>query len=249
MHIHKDLKMAEVIHMNHHLLPVLNRFDIYLGFGERTVEAVCIDHKVNVDFFLEIVNTFHDSSYFPLRHLQSFKASMLIDYLHKTHAYYLDVKIPEIGRYISEIAQTSDFEEIHRKLLKDFFNQYQHELTNHINKEEQGVYPYVLRLEKALESEDANAETIKELQQYSIIEYEKDHDDVEAKLFDLKNILIKYLPPVHNNKLLNLIVHEIFELERDLNNHGHIEDLILVPIVENMEKELLSRHPKRHSNV
>ena len=241
--------MAEVIHMNHHLLPVLNRFNIYLGFGERTVEAVCIDHHVNVDFFLEIVNTFHDSSYFPLRHLQSFKASMLIDYLQKTHAYYLDIKIPEIGRYIRDIAQTSDFEETHRKLLKDFFEQYQHELTNHINKEEQGVYPYVLRLEKLIESADASLETLKELQQYSIMEYEEDHDDVESKLFDLKNILIKYLPPVRNNKLLNLVLHEIFELERDLNNHGHIEDLILVPIVENMEKELRLRYAKLSSNV
>jgi hypothetical protein len=54
---------------------------------------------------------------------------------------------------------------------------------------------------------------------------------------------------VHNNKLLNLIVHEIFELERDLNNHGHIEDLILVPIVEKMEKDLRSLYAKLSSNV
>ncbi|MGE4540066.1 MAG: hypothetical protein AB7D35_02285 [Bacteroidales bacterium] len=249
MRIHKDLKMAEVIHMNHHLLPVLNRFDIFLGFGERTVEAVCKDHKINLDFFLEIVNTFHDPSYFPLRHLQTFKASMLIDYLQKTHSYYLDVKIPEIGQYITEIVQTSGFEESHRKLVKNFFDQYQHELTNHITKEEQGVYPYVLRLEKALESTPSSFEIIEDLKKYSITEYEEDHDDVESKLFDLKNILIKYLPPVSNYKLLNLILHEIFELESDLNNHGHIEDLILVPIVENMEKELHSRYADHGTRI
>ncbi|MDD4372483.1 MAG: hemerythrin domain-containing protein [Bacteroidales bacterium] len=249
MRINKDLKMAEVIHMNHHLLPVLNRFDIYLGFGERTVEVVCKDHKINLNFFLEIVNTFHDPTYFPLRHLQSFKASMLIEYLRKTHSYYLDVKIPEIGQYISEIVQCSGFEENHRNLVKNFFDQYRRELTNHINKEEQGVYPYVLRLEKVLDSPRSSQETFDDLHKYSINEYEEDHDDVESKLFDLKNILIKYLPPVSNYKLLNLILHEIFELESDLNNHGHIEDLILVPIVENMEKEFHSRFANHGSNV
>jgi len=38
--------------------------------------------------------------------------------------------------------------------------------------------------------------------------------------------------------MFNIILHELFELEKDLNNHGHIEDLILVPMVERMEKEI-----------
>lgn len=241
MRINKDMKMAEVIHLNHHLLPILNRFDIHLGFGERSVETVCKEHELNIDFFLEIVNTFHDASYFPVRHLQSFKASMLIEYLQKTHAYYLDLKIPEIGQYIRQITQEENLQSPHKKLLLDFFNSYQHELTTHINKEEQRVYPYVITLENVLDNPASTIDDLMEISKYSIHEYEEDHDDVEAKLFDLKNIIIKYLPPSKNNRLLNVILHDIFELERDLNNHGHIEDLILVPIVDNMEKALRER--------
>jgi regulator of cell morphogenesis and NO signaling len=76
------------------------------------------------------------------------------------------------------------------------------------------------------------------LKAYSIHEYEEDHENVEDKLFDLKNIIIKYIHSPQDSRLLNLILHEIFELEKDLNNHQHIEDLILVPIVEKMEIEL-----------
>ncbi|MDA3944541.1 MAG: hemerythrin domain-containing protein [Bacteroidetes bacterium] len=249
MRINKDMKMAEVIHLNHHLLPVLNRFDIHLGFGEKSVETVCVDNKVNVDFFLEIVNTFHDASYFPVRHLQSFKASMLIEYLQKTHAYYLEFKIPEIGKYIHQITHDENMKSTHKKLLNDFFDNYQQELTTHINKEEQRVYPYVIKLENTLNNVNASLEQLKALKKYSIHEYEEDHDDVEAKLFDLKNIIIKYLPPSQNNQLLHVILHDIFELERDLNNHGHIEDLILVPIVENMEQLLSERLNKLSYNA
>lgn len=238
MLINKDMKMADVIHLNHHLLHVLNRFGIQLGFGDKKVEEVCLNYNVNLDFFLEIVNTYHDPTYFPLKNLQKFSASLLVDYLQKTHQYYLEVKIPEIEGYIQNLIDDLVLEASHLRLLTDFFRNYKNELTTHINSEEQRVYPYALALERKLSGIDNAADDEFLTKDYTIHVYEEDHDDVESKLFDLKNIIIKYLPsPVESSKF-NVILHELFELEKDLNNHGHIEDLILIPIVEKMEKEL-----------
>jgi regulator of cell morphogenesis and NO signaling len=238
MRIHKDLKMADVIHLNHHLLHVINRFGIQLGFGDNTVEGVCNNHNVNLDFFLEIVNTYHDPTYFPLGDLQKFPASLLIMYLQKTHQFYLDVKIPEIETAIQSLIDAMDIEETHLHLIKDFFNIYKQELTDHISKEEQRVYPYAMALEHFLEGRSHPAEESLLKDNYSIHDYEEDHDDVESKLFDLKNIIIKYLPSPFESVHFNSILHELFELEKDLNNHAHIEDLILIPIVERMESEV-----------
>ncbi len=244
MRIQKDLKMADVIHMNHHLLHVINRFGIQLGFGDNTVEEVCRNYNVNLDFFLEIVNTYHDPTYFPLGDLQKFPASMLIRYLQKTHQFYLEVKIPEIEVAIQNLIDNVAFEADHLHLLKDFFNNYKNELTDHINKEEQRVYPYALALEHQLANEGHLLEEGLVKANYSIHDYEEDHDDVESKLFDLKNIIIKYLPSPLESVRFNSILHELFELEKDLNNHGHIEDLILIPIVERMESEVAHRIAK-----
>lgn len=241
MLIHKDMKMAEVIHLNHHLLHLINRFGIQLGFGEKTVEDVCADYDVPLLFFLEIVNTFHDPSYFPVSNMLQFKAGMLVDYLQKTHQYYLEFKIPELENYIKRLLSDDSMEPEIKQLLSDFFQQYKAELTTHINKEEQAVYPYVRALEHFLDTNNDEAEFIQRLKEYSIHDYEEDHDDVEAKLFDLKNIIIKYIPKPKDSRILNVILHELFELEKDLNNHAHIEDLILVPIVEKMERELTTR--------
>lgn len=237
MRIHKDLKMADVIHLNHHLLHVINRFGIQLGFGDSSVEEVCKNYNVNLDFFLEIVNTYHDPTYFPLGDLQKFPASMLIKYLQKTHQFYLEVKIPEIEAAIQSLIDQVAIEADHLHLLKDFFNNYKNELTDHINKEEQRVYPYALSLEYQLTGERQGCDESSLRANYSIHDYEEDHDDVESKLFDLKNIIIKYLPSPLESLHFNSILHELFELEKDLNNHGHIEDLILIPIVERMEAE------------
>jgi regulator of cell morphogenesis and NO signaling len=70
MLITKNIKMADVIHMNYFTLSVLNRFGIELGFGDKTVVEVCKKANIDVDFFLEIANAFVDKDYFPKKQLQ-----------------------------------------------------------------------------------------------------------------------------------------------------------------------------------
>ncbi len=86
MLIQKEMKLADVIHHDHKLVPVINRFNIYLGFGDKSIEELCAGRRINQEFFLTIINAYHDHKYFPKKHLQSFPASMLVHYLKKSHA-------------------------------------------------------------------------------------------------------------------------------------------------------------------
>lgn len=47
----KNSKMAEIILKNYQLLPIISRFGIKLGFGNKTVDEVCADKNVNATFF------------------------------------------------------------------------------------------------------------------------------------------------------------------------------------------------------
>jgi len=235
MLIQKEMKLADVIHHDHGLVAVINRFGIYLGFGDKKIDAICQENSINTEFFLTILNTFHDPQYFPKKHLQSFPATMLIDYLAKTHRFYLDEKIPVIETLISELIKKNQQHKDSFVLLKNFFSEYKLELTNHIQREEKRVYPYVIEMEKAIESGNVSDSLIAQMEEYSITDYEAEHENVEEKLYDLKNIIIKYLPSSAHEKLVNSILHEVFALENDLNDHARIEDMILVPKVEAME--------------
>lgn len=240
MLIQKEMKLSDVIHHDHSLVAVINRFGVNLGFGDRKIETICLENKLNTEFFLTILNTFHDPQYFPKKHLQSFPASMLIDYLVKTHKYYLDEKIPEIEMMISELIQNITENKETYILLQNFFLEYKQELSKHIYREEKRVYPYVLELEMAVNSGKIKEKLKTEMTEYSITDYEAEHENVEEKLFDLKNIIIKYLPSTANKRLVNSILHEIFSLENDLKDHSRIEDMILVPKVEAMEYTIKS---------
>jgi regulator of cell morphogenesis and NO signaling len=73
---------------------------------------------------------------------------------------------------------------------------------------------------------------------YSIQSFEKEHTNVDEKLFDLKNIIIKYLEPNYAHRICNDFLYELFQFERDLTDHARIEDKILVPKVMRIENEL-----------
>jgi len=57
-------------------------------------------------------------------------------------------------------------------------------------------------------------------------------------LFDLKNILIKYITGEFHEASCNAIVFELFRLEKDVMDHARIENTILTPLVVEMEKAL-----------
>ena len=71
---------------------------------------------------------------------------------------------------------------------------------------------------------------------YSVTEYREHHNDIEEKLTDLKNLLIKYLPQKGDQQLRRKLLFCLFELEFDLKIHSQIEDSILIPLVEKMEQ-------------
>lgn len=75
------------------------------------------------------------------------------------------------------------------------------------------------------------------MKSYSISQFEKNHSNIEEKLNDLKNIIIKYLPDTGSPELLNTLLFDLFELEDDFRKHTLIEDKILVPLVEQFEQK------------
>ena len=63
--ITESQKLSDVIGQNILLLPVLNRFDIKPGVGEKTIKSICIEHGIQLKSFLAILNTYNNQLFFP----------------------------------------------------------------------------------------------------------------------------------------------------------------------------------------
>jgi len=230
----RNSKMTDLVHRNYLLLPVLNRFGIKLGFQDKTVSDICEEKEIDINFFLAIVNTFHIHEYFPQDELQSFSSILIVDYLRKSHLDFLKISLPKIENLLKQLVDNSKSNDL--KFIQSFYNKYKEELLDHINDEEENAFPYVLELQEAF---DLNISPLpNSIANYSIQSFEKEHTNVDEKLFDLKNIIIKFLAPNYNDKDCNEFLFNLFQFEIDLTDHARIEDKILVPKVMKIEKAL-----------
>ncbi len=240
-----NMKMADVVHSNYLLMPVINRFGIPLGFGEKTVTTVCQKYRINVDFFLAIANAFSNENYFPEKKLQAFNVLMIVDYLQKTHAYYIETQVPLIEKLLNNLLRRRLSNAKNLKLIKKFFLGYKGELFNHLEREETTTFPYVNKVYRLFHTPNPSTREKHALSKYSMHVYEEEHTDVDEKLYDLKNILIKYVRGDSMNEMYQEVIFELFRLEIDIQDHTRIENNILLPLVEEMEDVLF--YPEEHS--
>ena len=224
----ENTQIIDLVEINYHLLPVLNRFGISLGNKEMSLGEICDSGHVDVHFLLAILNTYHNEDYFPENELQSFSPKLILDYLQKTHSYYLEYVLPKIEQLLDQLMKSDTSGKHQLELIEKFYLKYKKELLLHIHEEEEIVFPYI----SSLIQEKSGSKT------YSIHTFEKEHSNIDMKLHDLKNLVIKYIEPVYDNNICNEFLITLLRFERDLVDHARIEDNILIPQVLQMEKDI-----------
>lgn len=229
--ITSDTKMSDVVLNNPYQLLLLEHFGIEIPVQELTIADVCKAKSLSVDVFLAFANLYNgvqqkSQTDFSFTDIQS-----IIGYIKACHAYYLDEIYPKIKNTIERLRSVNSSSEI--LLVEKFFNDYFAEVTEHLQYENRVVHPYIISLYQRIYGSMSESSVA-----YSVHEYRDHHDDIEEKLNDLKNLLIKYLPESNDRQLRRKLLFSLSELEYDLAIHSQIEDFILIPLVERMEAHL-----------
>ena len=218
--------MSDIICDNYSLLQVMSRFGLPLGFGDYSVEEVCHTHQVDCATFLAVANFINKGHARPLVSLEGISIKSLITYLKNAHHYFLDFQLPTIRRKLLEAIDCSMDNEVTFLILK-FFDVYVQEVRKHMSYEDMNVFTYVENL--------LNGEKDKD---YNIGMFLRNHDHIDDKLTELKNIIIKYYPDTKKAYLMNAVLFDIFNCEKDLASHNQVEDYLFVPAVLQLEREV-----------
>ena len=219
-------KMSDLICGNYTLLQVMSRFGLSLGFGDQTVQEVCRANGVDCKTFLAVVNFITEENNRMADEVQDLSIHALMNYLKQAHHYFLDFQLPTIRRKLIEAIDCSVQNEVAFLILK-FFDAYVAEVRKHMDYEYMIVFTYVEYLVAG------NRES-----GFRISQFARRHDQIDAKLKELKNIIIKYYPAGGNDYLLNAVLFDIFSCEQDLASHCRVEDYLFVPAVLRLEKEV-----------
>lgn len=226
--VYATMRLSEVVEEHPSLIPVINRFGIRLGLGDKSVRTLCEEHALDTDFLLTILNTYLNEEYFPEKKLQTFHISLLIDYLTKTNQDYLRYQLPNIERHLGYFIQQSPQGNQSLALLGRFFTSFKAKLIARIQEDEERRFPYCHQLMKGhLSSELAKPQQ------------PTDHptdDPIEALLEDLKSIMVKHLTGAFDDNLCYAVLFAICSLEKDIKQHNRIRYRILLPMITSMEQ-------------
>lgn len=230
--VYPNMQLSEVVEEHPSLIPVINRFGIRLGLGDKSVKTICDEYRLDTDFLLTVINTFLNEEYFPEKKLQTFHTSQIIDYLTKTNQYYQRYQLPNIERHLTSFISMSTPGNPILNLIGKFFSSFKDELTIRIGQDENEWFPYCRSLSEKLTDNQASGQ-IKEL---SLSSEHRAEDTIEALLADLKSIMVKHLSGEYNENLCYAVIFAISSLEKDIKQHNRIRYRILTPMVSAMEK-------------
>ena len=219
-------KMAALLNVSPALPGVLTRLGIPFGFGDETVEEVCRRQDFDPETFLLICSVHAYGVLPPKERIRKAELKDVLKYLRRSHTYYMEVAMKELTAALVNLTEPCDGK--HRNIIRKFFNEYKEELLKHLEYEENTVFP--------------QAEAALGHGRFVPDDYGENHSHVEEKLEDLKNLLMKYMPPVCGQQDIYRTLSLIFTLQEDLAKHILVEDGILVPIVNRkMHTDLESR--------
>lgn len=189
---------------------------------------------VNAEFVFVLLEAFQDQKEFDTRSFDRFRLEVIVDYIRKTHQYYLHRKLLEIEQSIELLLKA--YPEAHPLLviLQGFYASYKQHLTQHIEVEEEQLLPYIQHLDK-VDSGKASFQAYPGA--YSLSRFLVHHHDTEHELTEVRKAMLNYSPPPANQTLYRILLSQLEILEKDLTVHALVEEEVLLPRAMALERK------------
>ena len=212
-----DTKLCEVIVDEPSVVPVINRFDIVLGVGDRTIKSICKEKGIDTSFFITILNAFIHESFFLENVTGAFNAGDVVDYLRKTNNSYMRNQLPNIERHFAALISRSDSNN-NLPLLFNFYREVKTEIERRIDSDNQWF-------DAIISAEQSNSEVAGNAVQ-------AESDSIEDKLSDLINMFVIHLRGDYDRNLCHAVLFAVISLEKDICQNNRIRNRVLRPLVD-----------------
>ena len=238
MNFASTFSFSEIIAQNRHLESVVERMDFAKSSWGLPIIDVCRNSVYSEGFALAVLKAFDENHQFPTDLLLQYPIRAILNYLKATHRYYLERKLPEIEQTFFNLI--ADYKATHPDLVRisSLFIDYKKELTAHIVDEELTLFPYIENLIFHSENRNDDKAMYTEVANYSLQQFEESHEDVEKSLSHIRELIYHYAPQDSLVMPFRVFLLQMDFFEKDLNCHGFMEDLVLMPLALQLEVTL-----------
>ncbi|WP_086477580.1 iron-sulfur cluster repair di-iron protein [Arenibacter amylolyticus] len=206
--------------------------------GNRSVLEVAEKNKLDANLLLKELQSVQQQTHGDQIDFTAWPLDLLADYIEKKHHRYVETQIPILKQYLSKLCRVHG--ERHPELLEitQHFNTSAGELTKHMKKEELIVFPAIRKMVRAKQTGTAldpiPVGTIKNPIQMMMQEHENEGERFRV----IEKLSDNYTPPADACNTYRVTFSLLQEFEEDLHQHIHLENNLLFPKAEILEKEL-----------
>lgn len=246
--ITKNDRFSYIISQNNSLTPILDLFGVGKGHYYKTIDEVGVELSIDPDFMLTIFKAFDQSCKPDKKLLMKFPLGTILDYLKKTHRYYLEYKIPEMELFLNDIIHKSNQNSSLLVTLDKFFHLYKKKLIAHIKSEEDDLFPYIESIIEQLSGDFSYEKSKKILAKITLQHFEASHNNLEVDLVLMREMTMKNSVKHSNSISSSIFLDHLNLFENELHRHSIIEDAVLVPKAQQLEL-LLKAKVDRYGSV
>lgn len=193
--------------------------------GKRPLEDVCREKGLDV---AEVFKALGEAASLPETENIDWKAatiSEMVDHIYNVHHQYLYNEMPRLTRMVEKVARVHGENDSRLGELANVYQQLVSELTMHMMKEENVLFPYCRELETATSSPKFHCGSIGN----PIRVMEMEHDQAGELLASMRTLTDGYNPPEWACNTYRAMLDGLKEMEADIHQHIHEENNILFP--------------------
>ncbi len=204
--------------------------------GKKTVKEACAEKGLDVTRIeQELQQADLSLSSRPLPY-DEWSIDFLADYITQTHHAYVRKNLPDIRTYALKVMKVHGNQHPELLQVQQLVEAVYEELTEHMMKEEQVLFPFIKHLAAAKQGNQTYAPGSFGKVNNPIQMMEAEHEAVGKNMETIRTITQNYTLPQDACASYSLLYRMLDEFEDDLHLHIHLENNILFPKAIDIEK-------------
>jgi regulator of cell morphogenesis and NO signaling len=208
----------------------------YCCGGKRPLSDACSHAKVDFDRVIELLETAKLESQTPAGEWKDKPLGELTAYIAAKHHGYVRQETPRIHGLLTKVAAKHGPTHPEISMIDELFTALGQELSTHMLKEEQVLFPHIERMEQAVLAGSPAPAAFFGTVKRPIANMVAEHDDAGALLSQIRVLSNGYTAPAGACPTFLALYRGLEEFERDLHHHVHLENNILFPRSIEMEQ-------------
>jgi regulator of cell morphogenesis and NO signaling len=215
--------LASLVSANHNVASVLEKYNLdFCCKGKRNLFDACSEKGLDINKVIREIQSVLPPGVAKRMPFTEMSATQLIDYILVHHHFFVKQSMPFIYTHLEKVATRHGDHFPYMKQVFDLFGKIQHEMTDHMIKEEKKLFPWIKELEKQQQKEDQTSNI------YEAIDVmEAEHEHAGDMMFKIRDLTNNYLAPEGACTTFRVSLAELKEFEDDLHTHVHLENNIL----------------------